>query len=176
VKNHTGNGAHNGASFGPPTNISNANGDSIGPELVISKGEVSIAWEEYPRLDNGIIGKGDICFSRSTNASTAFVPGYNLSKTPGDSGWEVNESGTKSKLGIAKTVMIAPANNIEFIAWSDRTPGNLEILLVRSDDHGSSFNDSINISNSLGHTALSDIEVSNGMGYIAWSDSTVANF
>ncbi|MFC2155520.1 sialidase family protein, partial [Acidobacteriota bacterium] len=65
-------------------------------------------------------------------------------------------------------ITVDSAGNI-IVAWKDNTPGNTDILLIRSTDNGSSWSAAVNLSNNSGISQSPDITVdSAGNIIVAW--------
>jgi hypothetical protein len=101
-----------GETFSRPVNLSNNTRGSFDPTLTISKNHISVAW------DDDSPGNADILFTKSTDRGDSFsIKPINLSKNVGRS--------------LYPDVAISRSNN-SYIIWSDDTPGNYEVFLLRN--------------------------------------------
>jgi len=101
-----------GKTFGKPVNLSNNIRGSFDPVLAISKNDIYVAW------DDDSPGNADILFTKSTDRGNSFsIKPINLSKNVGRS--------------LYPDVAISRSNN-SYIGWSDDTPGNYEVFLLRN--------------------------------------------
>jgi hypothetical protein len=116
---------NNGATFGPPLNISNTAVKSIDPKIAISGTTVLITWAD------GNFGSDEIFVSRSMDSGTTFAPPMNISNSGGG----------------AHYPEIAISGAIVMVTWQDFKTGNDEIFLSRSTDSGASFASPLNLSN-----------------------------
>ena len=101
-----------GKTFSKPVNLSNNTRGSFDPVLAISKNHIYVAW------DDDSPGNADILFTKSTDRGDSFsIKPINLSKNVGRS--------------LYPDVAISRSNN-SYIIWSDDTPGNYEVFLLRN--------------------------------------------
>jgi BNR repeat-like domain len=101
-----------GKTFSKPVNLSNNIRGSFDPVLAISKNDIFVAW------DDDSPGNADILFTKSTDRGNSFsIKPINLSKNVGRS--------------LYPDVAISRSNN-SYIGWSDDTPGNYEVFLLRN--------------------------------------------
>ena len=101
-----------GEAFSKPVNLSNNIRGSFDPVLAISKNDIYVAW------DDDSPGNADILFTKSTDRGNSFsIKPINLSKNVGRS--------------LYPDVAVSRSNN-SYIVWSDDTPGNYEVLLLRN--------------------------------------------
>ena len=101
-----------GKTFSKPVNLSNNTRGSFDPALAISKNDIFVAW------DDDSPGNADILFTKSTDRGNSFsTKPINLSKNVGRS--------------LYPDVAISRSNN-SYIGWSDDTPGNYEVFLLRN--------------------------------------------
>jgi len=85
---------------------------SFDPALTISKNHILVAW------DDDSPGNADIFFTKSTDRGNSFsIKPINLSKNVGRS--------------LYPDVALS-RSNISYIIWSDDTPGNYEVFLLRN--------------------------------------------
>lgn len=101
-----------GETFSKQVNLSNNIRGSFDPALTISKNHIFVPW------DDDSPGNADILFTKSTDRGNSFsIKPINLSKNVGRS--------------LYPDVAISRSNN-SYIIWSDDTPGNYEVFLLRN--------------------------------------------
>ena len=144
---------NNGTSFGSTLNISENLGFSALPQIAASGNNVYVTWQDNTP------GNDDIFFAVSNNNGTSFGLPMNISKTIGNS---VNPQ-------------IATSGKNVYVTWQDRTPGNNDIFLAASNNNGTSFGLSMNISNTVGTSEAPEIAVSSNNVYVTWQDNTPGN-
>jgi len=137
-----------GVTFSPIINLSNVARDY---KIAESGKNVYVAWTDVLRI-NSTIENAEVFFSRSTNNGASFDIPINLS----------------NNVGASSNSQIAVSDQNVYIAWVDRTLGNDEIFFRGSDDNGSSFGRTINLSNSAGISSDPQIVVAQKKVYIVW--------
>ena len=101
-----------GKTFSKPVNLSKNSGNSSDPAIFIYEKNVYLVW------DDDSPGNADILFTKSTDRGNSFsIKPINLSKNVGRS--------------LYPDVAVSRSNN-SYIVWSDDTPGNYEVLLLRN--------------------------------------------
>jgi hypothetical protein len=78
--------------------------------------------------------------------------------------------------GQAVNPQIAASGSNVYVVWEDNTPGNFDIFLKKSDDGGSTFGSTINLSNDAGNSLIPQIAVSDFNPYVTWEDNTSGNY
>jgi Neuraminidase (sialidase) len=68
--------------------------------------------------------------------------------------------------------LTAASGSNRFVAWSDATSGNTEILFRRSTDNGATWKPIVNLSNTTGSSSNPNVLVSDSAVYVVWEDST----
>lgn len=125
-----------GKSFDSPINLSNNPEDSERHKIAVSADGINVyvVWQDK----NAQTGLHDISFRRSLNSGKSFDSTINLSNNAG-----------QSRLPIVITASSGSVtNNNVYVAWVDIMPSeNDEVLFRRSTDGGSSFGNTINLSN-----------------------------
>lgn len=102
-------------------------------------------------------GNTEIAYRRSIDGGVTFGPTDNLS----------------NNAGFSFDPVIAAFGNNVYVAWSDDSPGNADILFKRSLDSGESFSmDSTNLSNSDGFSFHSSIAAADNSVFVVWEDHT----
>lgn len=151
--------ADSGAMFGDTLHlrIDNDVGQSGGQTLAQSKQNVYASWVDSAE------GNNEIFFAASNNRGESFNVATNLSENEGNS-------------GIEPASMAAAGQDDVYVAWTDDTPGNLDILFRSSHDGGNSFGDTTNLSDNDGNSDIRDgIVVSGDDVYAVWQDETEGN-
>jgi hypothetical protein len=140
---------NNGTSFGTPINISNNTGFG-NPQIAVSGNNVYVTWSS---------GNRDILFAVSNNNGTSFGPTINIS----------------NNTGASFNPQIAVSGNNVYVTWYDDTPGNNDIFFAASNNNGTSFGPTINISNNTGASLDPQIAVVGNNVYVTWEDDTPGN-
>ena len=138
---------NNGVSFGTPINLSNNTGSSVFPKIATSGNNVYVAWQDETP------GNNDIFFRASNNNGTSFGPTINISNNTNFFSLEPQ---------------IATSGNHVYVAWEDATPGDFDIFFAASNNNGTSFGPTINISNDTGSSFDPHIATSGNNVYVAW--------
>ena len=138
-----------GATFGDIVNLSNTPEGST-PRFAVSGSNVYLIWQEdFP-------GPDEIFYRRSVDGGATFGPTENLSNNSGGS----------------EDPAIAVFDNSVYVVWRDTTPGNFEIVYRFSNDGGSTFEPTENLSNNSGRSQAPAIAVSDDKVHIVWRDFT----
>ena len=146
-----------GASFEKPIKLGNSPLTFDVPAIgVYGKSSVYVAWREY------ISGNGEIFYARSIDSGKSFGKTIHLSNNTEDS--------YPPKLAISND-----GNNV-YVVWSDKLTqlGDTDVFFRRSSNGGTSFDNTINLSNNAGHSddsvviTASSGAVTNNNVYVAW--------
>jgi hypothetical protein len=97
--------------------------------------------------------------ARSINNGATFGNFTNLSNTTGDSTGQ----------------SLAASNTNVYIAWSDRSLGNADIIFIKSNNYGATFEKTKNLSNNPEESIIPHISLIGDREYILWRDETVAS-
>ena len=137
--------------------IDNNEGTSGSPSLAESENNVYASWFDSSE------GNMEIFFAASNNHGESFDDIMNLSGNEGNS--------------IGEPSMAASGDNNAYVAWTDETPGNSDVLFRASHDGGESFDDTMNLSGNEGSANISDGLVASGDDdiYAVWTDDTEGN-
>ena len=119
--------------------------------LNISGPNVYAVWQDDS------LGNNEIFFRVSSNGGLAFSNAINLS----------NNSATSQKPQISSS-----GNNV-YVVWEDNTLGNTDILFTASNNSGTTFGSSINLSNNSGTSSSPQIFSSGNNVYVVWEDNTL---
>jgi hypothetical protein len=151
---------NNGESFGSIKNLSDNNNAGAG-QIAISGKNVYVTWTG---------GGTDIFFKKSNNEGASFGSTKNLSNNPGKS--EVSRIG-------------ASGNNV-YVIWADdtgipsgdcgATADNCDVFFRASNNKGSSFSGTINLSNNPEASYGSNVLSTGNSVYVLWADATPGNF
>jgi hypothetical protein len=159
----TGNNDDSYINFIDPINLSNNTRDSVYSQIAVYGRNVYVIWEEESAtVPNNSMDKShdnrnyDIYFKKSTDGGATFSKGINLS----------NNS------GYSEHPQIAVSGSNLYVAWTDNTPLNQEILFKMSTDGGNTFYKSINLSNNSGNSYNQEIAVFANNVYVVWEDKT----
>jgi len=150
-----------GVSFGPSTNLSGLSGilNNVGilnpPQILAFGNTILLAWDGF--------NMPHAFFTRSSDAGITFAPAVDLSPT--------SSFAVQPQLAVSASAM---GTNV-YVAWSDTTSGNSEVLLARSTNGGTSFSNPMNLSNNPGESGGQRIRASGSNVYVVWRDATPGN-
>jgi hypothetical protein len=152
-----------GATFGPPVNVSENPGPSVSPEIAVEHDHVYVTWMDSTP------GNFDIFFRKSDDRGRSFEPGLNLSNNPGESFDQ----------------RISAEDDFVRVVWQDATgadsfPFATEVLYRASDDEGDSdsFTPTVNLSDNPGSSEapqLATCEDGERVHFV-WQDNTPGQF
>jgi len=153
-----------GNSFDSPINLSQNNGSSAFPRLVVSESNVYIVWYDYSP------GQSDIFFARSNDKGKTFDVTSFTSPMPSYNPW----IGTSSNFVYLAFNDGGRTTTVEFPNGEKRlvdiNTGEEELIFGLSEDGGESF-EFINLSNSPGITSWNArIKVSEPSVFVAWNE------
>jgi hypothetical protein len=126
-----------GATFGNVINLSNNDGRSYDPQLVVSGNNVYVVWSDETRGHPiSTIANTNIMFVKSADGGLTFSVPKNLSIKNVYSADTVNES---PKIAIS-------SNNV-YVIWVVSNYSWMNVFLATSTDNGNAFGEPINVSN-----------------------------
>ena len=140
---------NNGGTFGIPINISNNGGSSARPQIAVSGNNVYVTWTDFTP------GLPEIFLAASTNNGGSFGIPVNIS----------------NNFGSSESPQIALSGNNIYVTWQDTNLGNMEIFFAASNNNGTSFGTSINLSNNAGFSMIPQIVTSGNNVYVTWQDN-----
>src|SRR5215208_4418947 len=144
-----------GANFSGAVNLrTTTTGSMFEPSLTASGNNVYVVWD-----DDGTASQGsDVLYRRSTDGGANFGSTVNLTEN--------------TAADAEETAMAASGNNV-YVLWSnDFDPGTFDILYKKSTNGGTSFGDTINLSNTAGSSGSPAIAASGNNVYVVWHDNT----
>jgi len=155
-----------GASFDDPINLSNNNGSSAFPRLLVSEPNIYVVWYDYT------LGNSDILFAKSNDTGKTFHVITVKTPEPSYNPWIGTSSNNVYMVwndgGKTSTVEYPNGKNI----LVDINTGNEEIIIGVSDNEGKTF-EFINLSNSSGKTSWNArIRVSEANVFVVWNEQT----
>ena len=155
-----------GASFDDPINLSNNNGSSAFPRLLVSEPNIYVVWYDYT------LGNSDILFAKSNDTGKTFHVITVKTPEPSYNPWIGASSNNVYMVwndgGKTSTVEYPNGENI----LVDINTGNEEIIIGVSDNEGKTF-EFINLSNSSGKTSWNArIRVSEANVFVVWNEQT----
>jgi hypothetical protein len=155
-----------GASFDDPINLSNNNGSSAFPRLLVSEPNIYVVWYDYT------LGNSDILFAKSNDTGKTFHVITVKTPEPSYNPWIGTSSNNVYMVwndgGKTSTVEYPNGENI----LVDVNTGNEEIIIGVSDNEGKTF-EFINLSNSSGKTSWNArIRVSEANVFVVWNEQT----
>ncbi len=130
-------------------NLSNTNGTSFHPQILVEDGEVYAVWTDKSP------GNSDTFFTRTKNGGTSIENPTNLSNNTGISAWP--------RFVVSESKV--------FATWYDYTLCKSEIFFAKSTDGGNQF-ETINLSETPGVSYNPWIASTNDILYVVWNDST----
>jgi hypothetical protein len=133
------------------TNLTNNPRDSVYGQVAAWDSNVYMTWQESVQTGSR---NYDIFIMNSNDNGSSFGASVNLS----------NNS------GFSEHPQIAAYENNVYIVWADDTPGNREVLFVRSEDNGRSFNSISNLSNNTSDSFNQEIAAFGDNVYVIWLD------
>jgi hypothetical protein len=126
------------------------------PDIAAFQQNVYIVWTDNSQ------GNFDIFFTKSTDGGNTFNKPINISKNQGISYFP----------RIATTT-----NKTVYIAWTDNSQGNYNILFAKSTDGGDTFAKPITLGNTKGVSNFPSIATSeDGVVYVVWSHKNNTDF
>ena len=151
--------------FGHPINISNNPRDSVYSQVATYKNNTYVVWEEditsdpTTTADNGeSSGRGstnyDIFFKKSIDGGLTFSKAINISENA----------------GFSEHPQIAVSGTNVYLAWTDDTSPNKQILFRMSSDEGSTFGRTIKLSDGLGESYNQEISAYGNNVYVVWEN------
>ncbi len=151
--------------FGDPINISNNPRDSVYSQVATYKNNTYVVWEEETAPDTTtttINGESssrgstnyDIYFKKSTDGGLTFSKAINISYNA----------------GFSQHPQIAVSGSNVYLAWTDDTSPNKEILFRMSSDEGSSFGRTIKLSDGVGESYNQEISAYENNVYVVWEN------
>lgn len=135
-------------------NLSENDGISQNPSMSAIENMVHVVWEDSTP------GNAEILYTRSLDDGANFSPIESLS---------INT------VGASVPAIIALESNV-YVAWSDSTPGNPDILFRRSANNGANFGPSENLSNCCGFSNGPAIAAIESNVYVVWGDDISGNW
>lgn len=141
-----------GASFSDAENISNTVSLSSNPMIALTGSSgIAVVWTESLSLTNF-----EIFAITSDDGGQSFGDVMNVSDNDKES----------------RAASVASVGEDIYLVWQDATSGNLEIMLAKSSDGGSSFDDPVNVSNTAGKSSAPQIAASGDNISVLWQEDT----
>jgi hypothetical protein len=141
--------------FQAPLNLSNGIADSHEPQIAISGKNIYIIWTGF---GSGAEDQDDIFFKKSSNGGANFSGTLNLSKN----------------IGSSFNPKIAVSGKNVYVIWQDDTgnTGNISIFFQKSSDSGTTFSQTINLSNDTGFATDPQLSLFGSTIHMIWRDDT----
>jgi hypothetical protein len=147
------------SSISSSQNLSSNPGNSTDAQIAVYQNNVYLVWSD------ATTGNGDIYFKRSVDNGTSFGTTENLS---------INSTESSSGPQIS-----AVGGNV-YLAWTEPTKGNNEVLFRYSNDSGVSFRGEREISNTLSlngdYALFPTISAIGSNVYVVWQDKVSGNY
>src|SRR5215207_2833408 len=152
--------------FGNITNLTDNPNDSAYGQVAASGNNVYVVWQDSTTYDL-INNNYDIYIKKSADRGESFA-GNSNSATDTTREEVLNISNNS---GFSEHPQIAAHKENVYVAWTDNTLGNKEILFARSIDNGTSFSKAINLSNTTtANSANVEIVAFENHVYAVWLD------
>ncbi|WP_255208007.1 MULTISPECIES: sialidase family protein [unclassified Myxococcus] len=148
-----------GKAFAPRLNLSVDEGPgqpSLLARIAVKEQKVHVVWEECNDLFPDTCA---ILYRRSTDRGASFGPTHAMSGSQG--------------YAFAPDLEISGQH--VFVAWQDDSPGNFDILLRTSNDHGATFSAPRNLSLSSGYSGAVSLSAAQSHLRVAWEDTTAGS-
>ncbi|QDE72520.1 hypothetical protein BHS07_20415 [Myxococcus xanthus] len=148
-----------GNAFAPRLNLSAGEGPgqpSLLARIAVKDQKVHVVWEECNDLFPDTCA---ILYRRSTDRGASFGPTQAMSGSQG--------------FALAPDLEISGQH--VFVAWQDDSPGNFDILLRASNDHGATFSAPRNLSLTPGYSGSVSLSAAQSHLRAAWEDSTAGS-
>ena len=141
--------------FQSPLNLSNGIPDSQEPQIAVSGNNLYIIWTGF---GSGVEDQDDIFFKKSSNGGANFSDTMNLSKN----------------IGSSFNPKIAVSGKNVYVIWQDDTgnTGNTSIFFQKSSDSGTTFSQTINLSNETGFAIDPQLSLFGSTIHVVWRDDT----
>ena len=151
--------------FSDPINISNNPRDSVYSQVATYKNNTYVVWEEETPLDTTTTADNgesssrgpsnyDIFFKKSTDGGLTFSKAINIS----------------DNAGFSQHPQIAVSGSNVYLAWTDDTSSNKQILFRMSSDEGSNFGRTIKLSDGLSESYNQEISAYGNNVYVVWEN------
>ena len=140
--------------FGNQINLSNNRDLSVFPQIAAYGNNTYVVWQ-----DNST-GNNDVYFAYSNDEGSNFKSTRNLSNNSGDSEFP----------------QIAAYGNNTYVVWQDNSTGNNDVYFAYSNDEGSNFKSTRNLSNNSGDSEFPQIAAYGNNTYVVWQDNSTGNY
>jgi len=134
--------------------LSNNKGDSENPALAVDGSNLYVVWSDKTYWNS------EIFFIRSAN---------------GGKTWKAPQRLTENNASSDSPAIAVSGSNV-YVVWSDFTPGNVEIYLLRSTDGGTTWQAPQRLTKNAGNSYEPKIAVDRSNLYVVWSDRTPGNY
>jgi Neuraminidase (sialidase) len=194
----------NGTTWGNTKRLTKNTGYSSDPAIAVTGSNIHVVWSDYTpgnrevyykrSTDNGRTWSKQKRLTKNAGSSSLpsiAVSGHNIhvtwyDDTPGndeiyykqsiDNGanWSKQKRLTKNSGSSVASVIAVSGSNLH-LAWSDDTPGNLEIYYRRSTDNGVTWRKTKRLTKNDGLSLDPSIAVSGGNVHVVWKDYSPGN-
>jgi len=106
------------------------------------------------------------------NEHGLFQSAYSQTK---QSGQKPTRSFASEAIAPVLLVPIATSGNNIYVVWSSNKTGNYEIMFRASSDHGQTFGNKINLSNSTSDSHSAEVQASRGRVFVTWWERNSTN-
>lgn len=145
--------ANNGASWRSTKRLTRNSGSSVYPSIAVSGNNVHVVWQDETP------GNSEIFYKRSENNGII---------------WGKQKRLTKNN-GISSSPTVAVLGTHIYVTWWDTTSGNAEIYFRSSNDNGTTWGETRNISHNAGGSYYPVITTLDGDIHVVWGDYSPGN-
>jgi hypothetical protein len=139
-------------------NLSNSPGNSTNAQIAVYENNVYVVWSDTTT------GNGDVYFRRSVTNGTIFGETRNLS----------------NNTGLSSDPQLSVAGSNVYVAWTDASSGNNEIIFRRSNDTGERFRGASELSKTVSvdgeYSLFPRISAIGNDVYVVWQDKVSGNY
>jgi hypothetical protein len=154
-----------GIRFERVTNLTDNPNDSAYGQVAASENNVYVVWQDSTADLSNNNNNYDIYIKKSTDLGETFANDNTpTSNTP------TTVLNLSNNTGFSEHPQVAAYKENVYVAWTDNTLGNKEILFARSVDNGTTFSKAINLSNTAANSANVEIVAFENYVYAVWLD------
>ncbi len=199
-------GSHNGTSFGPIVNLSNDTAYSLNPQIAASGSNVYAVWQDNattsyktyfrassnygssfaPTINLGTTARVDETNPQvATSSNNVYVVWLESAKTPLVYFRASSNFGTSfgspiiltGSTGSSFSPLIVVQGSYVYVTWRQNVAtGNDDVFFDVSNNNGTSFGSTVNLSNNPGQSFDPEIAATGSSVYVVWPDSNPGHF
>ncbi len=153
-------------SWSPTVPVNDQRGNVLGPVIAATPGgRVSVVWWD--------VGRGSIMADSSSDGGLTWGTDVRVNDIPGST-----RPNPLSPWGGSLPSVVMDGNGSLFVAWPDRSAGNLDIVVARSDDGGHNWSTPVRVNDDTsGRDQWMPSLVIDGSGFLhaTWMDARTGN-